>query len=210
MLELSPKPQFNVIVPPKLIQEGYLVTFTDAWPSTLVHVKGKTFRVEAANQVPHSIGYVIPTGDYRDIDLSNGSGTFQESFYPTRTQSLFEVSLGLRPGNYVVHFYIPATRHIHGLEFAGMTPDVSSSTLVYLGARKPEDSPAEDPRIKFYLVMDLAPLILRTYVLPGVDYEKVVFDYTINKCDLRQIDQPTEDQKKRAKVIRYYEELRFK
>ena len=208
MLELVPKPQFTVVVPPKLLQEGFLVSFTDGWPSTITHVRGKTFRIDVVNQVPYSRGYIIPTGDYRDVDLSNGTGSFQEKLYPTNTKSLFEVSLGLRPGNYVVHFYIPADRHVHGLEYAGMTPDVSSATLVYLGARKPEDSPSEDPRNKFNLVKDLAPLILRLYVLPGVDYEKVVLDMTISKCQLNEI-QPTEQQKAKAKVIRYYEELRW-
>jgi len=208
MLELVPKPQFTVVVPPKLIQEGYLVNFTNAWPSTMTHVRGKTFRVEAVNQVPYPRGYIIPTGDYRDVDLSNGQGTFQESFYPTRSQSLFEVALGLRPGNYLVQFYIPATRSIHNLEYAGMTPDVTSATKVYLGARKPEDSPPEDTRIKMYLVMDLEPLILRVFVLPGVDYEKCVLDFTINKCDLREI-QPTDAERLKAKVIRYYDELKF-
>jgi len=207
MLELVPKPQFTVVVPPKLIQEGYLVNFTKAWPSTMQHVRDKTFRVDSVNQVPYSRGYIIPTGDYRDVDLSNGSGTFQEGMYPTRSQSLFEVALGLRPGNYLVHFYIPAARHVHDLEYAGMTPLVTSATLVYLGARKPEDSPPEDTRIKMYLVMDLAPLILRVFVLPGVDYEKCVLDFTVNKCDLREI-QPTDAERLKAKVIRYYTELK--
>ncbi len=209
MLELVPKPQFTVVVPPKFLQEGYLVNFTDAWPSTMQHVKGKTFRVDSVNQVPYSRGFIIPSGDYRDVDLSNGSGTFQESFYPTRSRSLFEVALGLSPGNYLVHFYIPATRHIHSLEYAGMTPDVGSATKVYLGARKPVDSPREDPRIKFYLVHGLAPLILRVFVLPGVDYEKCVLDFTVNKCDLRLIEAPSAADQLKAKVIRHYDELRF-
>ena len=208
MLELVPRPQFTVVVPPKLLQEGYLVSFPKTWPSTLTALVGKTFRIDAVNQVPYTRGYIIPTGDYRDVDLSNGSGTFQESIYPTHSESLFEVSLGLKPGNYVVHFYIPATRHIHSLEYAEMYPLVTSATKVYLGARKPEDSPAEDPRIRFYLVKDLSPLILRVYVLPGVDYEKCVLDFTINKCLLQEI-QPTQEQTNKAKVLRYYEDIRW-
>ncbi len=209
MLELVQRPQFTVVVPPKLLQEGYLVTFTEAWPSTLVAISGKTFQVDTTNQVPYNLRYIIPTGDYRDVDLSNGSGTFQEDLYPIRSQSLFEVSMGMNPGAYVIHFYIPATRHIHSLEFAGMVPDVTSATLVYLGARRPQDSPTEDPRIKFYLVKDLAPLILRVYALPGTDYEKAILDLVVNKCDLAEVPEPTEDQLRKAKVIRYYDELRY-
>lgn len=209
MLELAPRPQFTVVTPPKLLQEGYLVHFTNAWPSTLDFVRGRTFQIDRVNQVPYSTRYIIPSGDYRDVDLSNGNGTFQESFYPTRNQTLEEVTLGLSPGAYVVHFYIPATRHIHSLEFAGMTPDVSSATLVYLGSRRPEDSPIEDPRIKFYLVKDLTALILRVYALPGVDFEKVILEWTINKCNLAEVPDATQEQLSRAKVIRYYEELRY-
>jgi hypothetical protein len=208
LLELVPKPQFTVVVPPRLIQEGYLVHFTDAWPSTLQHVRGRTFRADVVNQVPYSTRYIIPTSDYRDVDLSNGNGTFQESLMPTRNNSLFEVSLGLSPGAYVVHFFIPATRHVHALEFAGMTPDVNSPTLVYLGARRPDDSPSEDPRIKFYLVRDLAPLILRLFVLPGVSFEKIILDWTINRINMTEIDQPSQEQLTRSKVIRYFEEYR--
>lgn len=209
MLELVQRPQFTVVVPPKLLQEGYLVTFTDGWPSTLSAVRGKTFQIDKTNQVPYSLRYIIPTGDFRDVDLSNGNGTFQESIYPERSQSLFEVSMGLSPGAYVVHFFIPATRHIHSLEFAGMTPDVTSATLVYLGARRPQDSPIEDPQIKFYLVKDLTPLILRVFALPGTDFEKTIMELVINKCDLAEIAEPTQAQLQKSKVIRYYEELRF-
>ena len=211
MLELVPKPQFTVVVPPKLLQEGYLVHFPSAWPSTQDARRNKTFRIKATNQVPYALsgGFIIPEGDYRDVDLSNGSGEFQESIYPIEDENLYEVSLGLSPGNYLVHFFIPATRHIHSLGFAGMVPDVSSATLVYLGARYPKDSPVDDPTIKFYLVKDLAPLILRVFVLPGVDYEKVVLQATINKCLLDVIPEPTPDDMRKAKVIKYYDELRF-
>ena len=209
MLEFTPLPQFTVVVPPKLLQEGYLVSFTNAWPSTLSAVRGKTFQINRTNQVPHSLRFIIPTGDFRDVDLSNGSADAQESLYPVVNSNLYEVSLGLSPGAYVVHFLIPATRFIHELGFAGQSPNVNSATLVYLGARRPQDSPIEDPRIKFYLVNDLTPLILRVFTLPGVDFEKIIMELTINKLDLVEIENPTDDQLVKSKVIRYFEELRF-
>lgn len=211
MLELVPRPQFTVVVPPRLLQEGYLVHFPGDWPSTLTSIRNKTFRIEATNQVPFALsgGFIIPTGDFRDVDLSNGSGQFQESIYPIQDKTLFEVSLGLKPGNYVVHFFIPATRSIHNLEFAGQVTDVTSPTLVYLGARRPEDSPADNPTIKFYLVNGLAALVLRCFVLPGVDFEKVVLQTTINKCLLQEVPEPTQDDMRKAKVIKYFESLRW-
>ncbi|MBA7715857.1 hypothetical protein ES703_124915 [subsurface metagenome] len=209
MLELVPKPQFSVVIPPKTLQEGYLVHFASDWPSTHNAIREKTFRLDAVNQVPYDLPYIIPTGDYRDVDFANGSGTFKENIYPENQNSLFEVLIGLKPGNYLTHWYIPAGRSVHQLEYAQMYPDLADTKKKYLGARQPKDSPYDDPRIKLYLVKDLAPLIMRLFVLGGVDFEKCVIGLTINKCKLREIDAPTEDQLLKAKVIRYYDYLRW-
>jgi len=209
MLELVPKPQFSVVIPPKTLQEGYLVTFSSDWPSTHVAIREKTFRIDAVNQVPYDLSYIIPTGDFRDVDFANGSGTFKENIYPENQNSLFEVLLGFKPGNFLSHWYIPAGKSVHNLEYAQMYPDLTNAKRKYLGARQPKDSPYDDPRIKLYFVKDLAPMIMRLYVLPGVDFEKVVTGLTVNKCQMREITIPTEDQKLKAKVIRYYDYLRW-
>jgi len=209
MLELQPKPQFSVVIPPKLLQEGYLVTFSSDWPSTHVAIREKTFRIDAVNQVPYDLSYIIPAGDYRDVDFANGSGTFKENIYPENQSSLFEVLLGFKPGNFISHWYVPAGKSVHNLEYAQMYPDLTDAKRKYLGARQPKDSPYDDPRIKLYFVKDLAPIIMRLYVLAGVDFEKIVTGLTINKCLMREITLPTEDQKLKAKVIRYYDYLRW-
>jgi len=209
MLELVPKPQFSVVIPPKTLQEGYLVTFSSDWPSTHEAIREKTFRIDAVNQVPYDLSYIIPTGDFRDVDFANGSGTFKENIYPENQNSLFEVLLGFKPGNFLSHWYIPAGKSVHNLEYAQMYPDLTNAKRKYLGARQPKDSPYEDPRIKLYFVKDLAPMIMRLFVLPGVDYEKVVTGLTINKCLMREIDLPTEADRLKAKVIRYYDYLRW-
>jgi len=213
MLELVPKPQFSVVIPPKTLQEGYLVHFDSDWPSTHEAIREKTFRIDAVNQVPYDLPYILPTGAvgtlYRDVDFSNGSGAFQESLYPENLSSLFEVLVGFKPGNYISHWYVPAGKSIHNLEYAQMYPDLTNVKRRYLGARQPKDSPYEDPRIKLYFVKDLAPIIMRLYVLAGVDFEKIVVGLTINKCQMRIIEAPTEEQKLKAKVIRYFEYLRW-
>ena len=209
MLELQPKPQFSVVIPPKTLQEGYLVHFDSDWPSTHDAIREKTFRIDAVNQVPYDLPYIIPTGDYRDVDFANGSGTFKENIYPEQQSSLFEVLVGLKKGDYITHWYIPAGKSIHQLEYAQMYPDLTDTKKKYLGARQPKDSPYDDPRIKLYLVKDLAPLIMRLFVLGGVDYEKCIIGLTVNKCLMREIEAPTEDQLLKAKVIRYYDYLRW-
>jgi len=207
VFDLVPKPQFTVVVPPKLLQEGYLVYFTAAWPSTLLHVRDKLFRVDAVNQVPFFLEFKVPTGDYKDVDISNASTG--EKLYPTRGQTLFEVALGFKPGNFVATFFIPSGKSLSQLEYAGMYPDPSSATKVYIGGLKPSDSPYDDPRVRMYFPMDVAPLIIRLFVLPGVDFEKCVLGLTVNKCFLREIANPTPEQKLKAKVIRYFDEQRW-
>jgi len=207
MLELKPMPEATVTPGvPKLLQEGYFVRFTDQWPLTLPHVKGKFFQVERTNQVPYDITRIIPGGNYCDVDLSNATGG--ENIYPENTKTLYETILGFKPGNYLVHFYIPAGEYMHRLEQAGMVPNVASATLRYLGARKPEDSPYDDKRIFMYSVKDLEPLILRLLVDNGVAWEKMVLGLVVNKCYLKQIT-PTAEQLARAKKIDYYTEMRW-
>lgn len=207
MIEEITKPQFTILIPPKLLQEGYMVYFDEVWPSTLSHIRNKVFRIDVVNQVPYDLNYIIPTGDYKDVDLSNQSGG--EKLYPTSEITLYEVSMGFKPGNFLAQLYIPQSKAIRYLEYSTMQPDVSDSTKRYIGALKPEDSPYEDHRIKFYFVKNLAPLIMRLYVLPGVDYEKIVAGLMINKCKLRHITEPSNEEKNKAKVIRYYDELRW-
>lgn len=208
MLELQVKPQFSIAIPPKLLQEGYLVHFPTTWPSTYKWVSGKTFRLDVAVQTPYDLSYIIPTGDYRDVDFSNGSGTFQESVYPENAISLFEVALGFKPGRFIAEFFIPAGKTLHRLEYAQMEPDITHAKRLFLGAFQDKDSPYDDPRIKMYFVKDFTPLIMRLYVLAGVDYEKIVAGLTINRCKLREIDPSPADLQK-AKVVKYYDELRW-
>jgi hypothetical protein len=209
MLELQLKPQFSVVIPPKLLQEGYLVTFPNSWPSTYKNVTGRTFRIETVVQVPYDLSWIIPTGDYRDVDFSNGTGTYQESLYPENQISLFEVAIGFKPGAFITEFFIPADRSLHRLEYAQMEPDITNAKRLFLGAFQAKDSPYDNPQIKFYAVKDLTPLIMRVYCLAGVDYEKVVAGIIVNRCKMAEIQSPSEEQKLKAKVIRYYDELRW-
>jgi hypothetical protein len=209
MLELQLKPQFSVVVPPKLLQEGYLVTFPSSWPSTYKYVTGKTFRIEVAVQVPYDLSYIIPTGDYRDVDFSNGDGTFQESLYPENAISLFEVAVGFKPGAFIAEWFIPADRSLQRLEYAQMEPDITNAKRLFLGAFQAKDSPYDNPQIKFYAVKDLTPLIMRLYCLAGVDYEKIVAGIIVNRCKMSEVQSPSEADKLKAKVIRYYDELRW-
>jgi len=208
LIQYLPTPEATVgATLPKLLQKGFFVKFTDEWPDTLPHVKGKFFRVARVNQVNQDLPYILPSNDFRDVDFSNQTGGV--NLYPEGSRTLYEVALGFKPGNYQVQFYIPAGEFVSRLEQAGMVPDVTVAARRYLGAFKPEDSPYEDKRILLYFVKDLEPMILRTFVDTGCDYEKAVFGVTVNKCYLDEMKTPTADQLARSKEILYYSQLRW-
>lgn len=213
MLELQLKPQFNVVQPPRMLQEGYLVYFPTTWPSTWKFVSGQMFQVGVTRQMPYDISYILPGDDYRDVDFSNGGGTWQENIYPENEGTLEEVAIGFKPGNYITEFWIPANKTSDYLEYAGMYPPSNpvgnTSNLLYLGAYKPSDSPYDNPQLFTYFIQKLTPLIMRVYVKPDVDYEKVVVGLRINKIKMTPVTSPTEAQKTQAKVIHYYEEDRW-
>ncbi|MDD4986711.1 MAG: hypothetical protein PHQ43_13200, partial [Dehalococcoidales bacterium] len=126
MLELRTPPLATVSPGvPKTLQEGYYVRFSDAWPETL-NVKGQTFRIERTNQVPYDLSYILPVSDFRDVDLSNSVGG-GEGIYPEQSNTLYEIEIGFKPGNYLAHFYLPAGEFVSRLEQANMTPDVTSA-----------------------------------------------------------------------------------
>lgn len=191
---------------PKLLQPGFIVRFTDVWPVELEHVSGKTFEIQKTNVVPYDLHYILPTADYRDVDISNQAGG--ENIYPTSVKTLYEITVGFKPANVLCGLYIPAGEYAKRLEAASMVPTVTSATLRYLGAIKPEDSPYDDHTLYIYAVYKLEPLIMRLYIDGGIDFEKVVMGLNVNKCYLKQIT-PTPEQASRAKVIPYYSEDRW-
>ena len=216
MIDFLPTPEATVgATLPKLLQKGFFVKFSNEWPDTLPHVKGKFFRIARVNEVNHDLPYILPSNDFRDVDFSNQAGGV--NLYPENTKTLYEVALGFKPGNYQVQFYIPAGEFVSRLEQAGMVPNVTVAARRYLGAFKPADSPYEDKRILLYFVKDLEPCIARTFVdtgqgpvvVPNIAFEKVVFGLTINKCYLQEMQTQTPEQQARAKEILYYTELRW-
>jgi len=192
---------------PKLLQEGYYVKFTKAWPAEFSSISGKLFQIAETNVVPHDIHHIIPTNDFRDVDLSNSAGG--ENLYPESVNTLNEVVLGFKPGNYLAQVYIPAGEALSRLEQASMFPEVTNVVTRYLGQRTPTDSPYGDKRIFMYFVRNLEPIIFRMFVDTGIDFEKVVIGAMVNKCRLSLIAAPTPDQERLAKVVRYYSELRW-
>jgi len=221
MIDQKPSPVATVSPgTPALLQLGYYIHFSDAWPNTFnqltkVDTNGQTrglyFQIKTTNQTTYDLSYKIPTGDFRDVDFSNWLSTFNENLYPTNYLTLYEIQLGWKPANMLAYFMIPAGDHISRLEQSQMIPPSAlpfSPTLRYLAAKKTEDSPYHDKRIFVYTVKDLEPFIMRLYVDSGVTFEKIVTGMVINRCRLNPV-QATDTIKLKAKEILYYTEERW-
>jgi len=219
MLEVKTMPQATVSPGiPGLLQEGYYVKFSDAWPATLTDVvwtdangqtHGKLFQVGPVNPTPYDLSYKIPGNDFRDVDFSNVVSAINENLYPTNTRTLYETAIGFKKANMLATLYIPAGEYQKRLEQAQMVPNQVSATLRYLGAIKPNDSPYHDKRLYFYSVRNMEPFIMRLMVDNGVDWDKVVVGLVVNKCFLTWISEPKQEQLSKAKLIRYYSEIRW-
>jgi len=206
MIEVRPTEVFAGVQPrPKILLVDRWIRFSNGFPSSLNHVRGKTARIAKQQQVPYELSYLLKEGCYKDINLSNEDTG--EKLYPNVTTNLYEVLIGFKPGNYLTHLYFPAEYPLYRLDHPDMSPLVSSLTMKYLGAIKPSDSPAENPIFKMYLVYNLSPIILRLVVDEGVDYEKMSLKFTINRC-LMDFDAPMPPHIQ-PKPILYLDEIKW-
>lgn len=204
MIELRPLETVERIKPAiKVLLVDHWVKFSNAFPDSLKHVKGKTARIAAQQQVPYELSWIIKEACYKDINLSNEDTG--EKLYPDVSENLYEMLVGFKPGNYFCHVYFPADYPIYRLDYPDLYPLISSATYKYLGAIKPEDSPVENPTFRLYLISALKPIILRFYADNGVDYEKISLQLTINRCLMEFKPAPPEI---RPKPILYLDEIK--
>jgi hypothetical protein len=188
-----------------MLQWGGWVYFTPQWPDTYKWCKDRAFEVERSQVVHYASSYIIPGDDYKDIDLSNATAGLK--LYPTDEGVLYEILMGLKRGEYLIHIYIPKDRYVHSLAEASMIPTPTDPTLKYLGAIQWSDSPHTCPLIKLYAIKDMPAFILRLYALEGVDFEKITIEWHINKTKLKEITK-TDEIVKKALPIYWHEELR--
>lgn len=205
MLEVRPIEVFEQVYPrPKVLLPGHNIQFSDKFPDGLSHVKGKTFKITKTAQVNYELSWILPELHYKDINLSNEDAG--EKLYPEATDEVYETLIGFKLGNYFTLIYFPADQPIYRLGYYSMTPLITSASLKYLGAVKPEDSPVNNPTLKLYTVYKLKPFIFRMSIDNGVEYEKMTWVITVNKCKLEQFTPP---EGATVKYIPYIDELKW-
>lgn len=189
-----------------LLTKGAWVRFSDKFPDPYKWAKGKLFEVEKEPLiVPYAASYTLPGSDYKDVDLSNSTAGIK--LYPESEGVIYECLIGLKPGEYLVHIYITKDKYVYALGESTMYPQIGDASKKYLGAFKPEDTPAECPLLKLYFINAIPAFILRFYVLESVDFDKCTALLWLNKCRLQEVAAPTKEQVDRAKLISWAEEL---
>lgn len=189
-----------------LLQKDAWVYFSDKWPGTWKWCSGKLFRVtEEPILVTYPYSRILPASDYKDLDLSNADAGIK--LYPEDEGVLYQCAVGFKPGDYITHVYLPKDKYVYSLGESTMFPDVSDASKLYLGAKRPSDSPHTSPLLFFYFIKDGPALYLRPYILESVTYDKATIEFHVNKTKLSEIENPSEEMIKRALRISYYTEL---
>ena len=184
----------------RLHQIGQNLHFTPAWK--IDWAAGKFFRIKEAVLVPWDRGFIIPGNDHKDLDLSNAPGGLL--LYPEAEGIVYEILIGLKPGNYQVGVYIPGPRdYLLALADASAFPDLADPERRYLAAITPEDSPYGNPLLKIWALADQPKWILKTHVRQGVSFEKCIISFRVNKLRLEEIPQPAQ-----YTVIKWFEEIK--
>lgn len=205
MLQLALKPwAFHVNYKHRLLQEKQLVQFSSRWPDRTGIEPGAVYRVDSRQEVGYDLHYIISPSDYKDLNLSDQEAGLK--LYPTVNDHLYEIAVGLKDGNYLLHFHSPAGDYLYRLEYTGMSPRLDDPKQRYLGAMTPEDSPYDNPMLTIYTLRDMDPFFIRVYVDSG-DYEKVVLGLTINRAILSKVETPTEEQKRVARYVPSIDEV---
>ena len=190
-----------------ILSKGRWVYFSDKWPGTWKWAAGKLFQVsEEPILVRYPKSYILPGADYKNIDLSNSDAGLK--LYPEDEGVIYQCAVGFKPGDYITNIYVPGTtKYVYHLADATMFPDVTNATTRYLGAKRPQDSPASTPLLFFYFIKDGPAFYLQPYVLESVSFEKVSIEFNVNKCRLTEIPNPDEDMISKARRIAFYTEL---
>ena len=218
-----------------------IVTFSQAWPNQLGVLPGHTYQVIWRQDVPYDLSYIIGADDCKDVNLADAQGgppatSGVENLYPYGTNNtLYQILIGLKPGNYMVHLYMPADQYILGLEYTQMYPsnaNMTSPKYKYIGSIKPEDTPYYDPRLKLVTVYNMLPFYLRFLTDVGgavdlsgnPDAEKCIAPLIINHCQLKDVTSgltsvnaagqtvttPLTAEQKNKNLIRYITEIAFR
>jgi len=166
------------------------------------------FVVERTQQVVYEQTFILPAGDYTQLDLSSETTT-SLGLYPTNPKTLYEILVGLKGGKDVLIYpQIPAGKYFARLEKSELFPNFAVEALRYLGIYDVETTPYDEPKLRLHTVKDLEPLIFILYN-DGSDYEKLIMKFTVNKCLMERVPEEEVEKITVYREIQHFEALRW-
>ena len=194
---------------PPLLLDGHVVQFSEGFNTGEVARYGnKFFKIANPQQVKFERYYIIPDADYVDVTLNN-SASGSENIYPYQLDELNEILIGIEADSTLMFPIMPSPdRYVQQLAYTGMVPSVSDTTKRHLGCLTEKDSPFDEMKFRVCFVKDEVPMVLRLYVDSGEAYEKIRLQFLVNRCTLKDLTAPTQEQKSRARKILRHTEIK--
>lgn len=210
MIEVLQPPQVKSMqVGQPGLRLGYFVKFSELIPMTnLGVVPGEVYEVVEMQTVHVPREFIVPqmsdgpNYDYLNIDLSNNNFPAQtQGLYPAVANELNEIFITMKPFDGFIQVFAPLNQIIFQMDLQNETYDITSPLLRLIGSERPEDSTKESPGMKLYAVQNQTPFFLRAHIEAPL-FDKVVFDFLINRCILTQVTDEAE--RKAAEAVATY------
>ena len=190
---------------PKLLQPGDYVKFVGKDFTDEVRA-GEMFKITRVQQITYDYAVILPPSDTTLIDLSEESGI---GLYPTNSNSLFEILVGLKGGKeMLLYIQIPAGKYLGRLEKAELYPNPVNPLLRYISPITVDDTPYTEPKLRIHTIKDFEPIIFQIYN-DGSDYEKLVFHFLINRCYMERLTPEEAAKVEKYREILHYEYMRW-
>jgi len=196
-------------VTPQPLKVGDVIQFVyvdeKEFTSSIKH--GDKFLVKKTVMIPFSRGWIIPPEDYIGLDFSNSDSGLK--LYPTSEDTIYEIFIGFRGHKtFLVFPVIPAGNFVLRLQESSMYPDLDNDITRYLGALKPYESPAEEPKFRVYGIKDFEPFYLYIYN-DSDDYRKIILDFSINMVEVERLKGAEAEKYAPTRYVYHYDLLRW-
>ena len=198
---------------PSLLQEGYIVRFSEGWEDT-TNKANRWFQVFQALSFRYDAPRIIASGDTQDLafDLLTGNslGNVNLGLIPESSETVYELLIGLSGSDNLLIYPRYANSYYLELEASGITPDVTDARRRYLGFYSPSDSPKEAPRLREHTVNKMQAPVLRVYNDSNIA-QKLDLHFIVNRCHIMEITPGnfSEAIRQRARMIRHYKTAKW-
>ena len=199
----------QLVETPQLLREGHLIYFTGGWPEPSGR-NDKWFSVQRTQQVKYDVNRIVASGSSIDLDFAipagGGVGDKNLSLMPTAPDTMYELLMSIK-GNVLV-YPIYNNSYFQKLEASNVIPDTSNGRLRYLGYWDEGDSPANEPKLREYIIKDQQAPVLRLYNDMFGD-EPSQLRFIINHIKLVETQPPSQEMRRLARIATYHTSYKY-